>query len=116
MSLAIERELIPEKFRKDCGCEGCSFALRLAAEQFGSYRRPSQDQEPAVRDGATKPDQKPISRRPQTKKDQKQPSIAQLTARWRRDKLFFDAGRFAAGARDEDASKAFAERARLGAR
>ena len=79
--------------------------LRLEAERFGSFRKPA----PAPQEAPQKTSGSPKTERP------KQPSIEQLKARWERDKLFYDAGRFAAGARDEEATRAFAKKAEMGA-
>ena len=60
-------------FKKDCGCSGCSLWLRLEAERVKS----------------TKPAPKPLA-----------PIVLGSPDR---DKVFFDAGRFAAGHRDKAA-------------
>jgi hypothetical protein len=65
----------------------------LEAERFDiSYRRVTAKRVVTDKAPATKP---------------AQPTAADYVARIKRDRVFYDAGRFAAGARDEQAIKAF---------
>lgn len=79
-------EHLPAKFSKDCGCQGCTFLIRLEAERYDTTwkRKP----EPAP----TQVVVQTVVEKP--KKLQKN-----------EQKIWYDAGRYAEGARDQDAIK-----------
>ena len=82
-----------------------AWLMALEAERFDTSWRRKPQQSPQI----------PAQRAPaptQTTKPNK-PSLEELRARYDRDALFYHAGRFAAGARDEEATNAFKEMAKM---
>jgi hypothetical protein len=80
----------------DCGCRGCSLWLRLEAERLDtSYLRRERPVEPS------KPVEVPKTRLPERK------HVCKPLVDENRDRLFFNAGRYQAGDRDESAARAW---------